>query len=132
MVDQCPNSEIANELAVFLHSLTPPNTLSKYEEYIKNKLLVPYQQYLIKLASILQASHHSLVLPANVVFLKLNLLCFALSEFSIPIREFTKFFSKAYPLLNHYATLLASNAQIMYQQIKSSHSSKELESVKFL
>jgi hypothetical protein len=111
-----------------LGRLPPSSTKNHFEEYIISKLYSPYKQYLLKLAVILMEKARQDFSPTKgreppnePVYCMYNLISYSLQEFSLSIKEFSRFFHRFYPCLNDYIYLVGRDLSKFMKRIRLSY-----------
>lgn len=100
-----------------------------FEEYINNKLVNAYRQYLMKLAAILMSKAGVDCSPTKgkerkenePAYCMYNLISYSLQEFSRSIKEFGRFFHRFFPCLNDYIGLVGKDLSKFMKKIRLSY-----------
>lgn len=134
------NDTIIDRVIDILTKLPSPTVKDNFDAYINAKLLLPYKQYLCKLAAIFLSKTREDYSPRKYeetnenesIYCMYNLITFSLQEFSRTIKEFSRFFQRFFPCLNDYIFLIGKDLSKCMKRVRKSFEKGTLCSLTFL
>jgi hypothetical protein len=115
---------VIERAAEMLAKLPPISAEGNFEEYICSKLVVPYRQYLLKLAAIQLSRANEDYSPgrgreeSGQSYCMYNLIAYSLREFPAAIGQFSRYFQRFFPCLNEYMGRVGKDLRRFMRRIR--------------